>query len=106
MEELKEQWHKDAHKALENDVFLSKYAEDRDIKVTEKELEKEIEHIKEHSKQKADESTYKDPQWRSYIRRVLLKRKSYQNFLSEIGGSKGKKSKKKAEAKKSQETDK
>jgi FKBP-type peptidyl-prolyl cis-trans isomerase (trigger factor) len=111
MEELKQQWHKDSHDALENDVFLSKYAEKRDIEVTEDELEEEIDRIKKRSEAQAqaaqaqaqaqkggakaqpqqpggNQEMYDNPQWQAYIRRVLLKRKSYQGLLKEVEESK------------------
>jgi FKBP-type peptidyl-prolyl cis-trans isomerase (trigger factor) len=84
-EELKKQWRKDSRKALENDVFLSKYADEREIEVTKDELKEEIEKIKQRSPEKADEKTFQNPQWRSYVRRVVLKRKAYQAFLDEVG---------------------
>lgn len=106
MEELRKQWHKDSHDALENDVFLSKYAEDRDIEVTEEELKEEVERIKSRSPEGSDEKMFTNPQWRAYIRRVLLKRKAFQSFIDEVEEKTGKKSKKKEDKKKDKKSSK
>ncbi len=106
MEELRKQWHKDSHDALENDVFLSKYAEDRDIEVTEEELKEEVERIKSRSPEGSDEKMFTNPQWRAYIRRVLLKRKAFQSFIDEVEEKTGKKSMKKEDKKKDKKSSK
>jgi FKBP-type peptidyl-prolyl cis-trans isomerase (trigger factor) len=46
IEKMREMWLKDAQQALETDVFLKMYAEDRGVEVTDKDLEKKIEIIK------------------------------------------------------------
>ena len=83
MEQLKEQWKKDSKDAVENDVFLAAYAQERDVKVGEEELEKEISIIKERAKDPSDK-VFDNPEWRRYIERVALKRKAFTAFLQEI----------------------
>ncbi len=87
MEELREQWKKDSKDAWENDVFLAAYAKDRKIEVTPEELKAEIDYVKKNSKdqdQKVDDKVFEDVQWQEYIRRVVLKRKSFKEFLEEV----------------------
>lgn len=84
VEMLREQWWKDSLEALENDVFLSALAKDRGLKIEEAELDGEIKKIRENNKS-ADAALFDNPEWRSYISRVLLKRKSYETFLKEVG---------------------
>lgn len=83
MEDLEKQWTKDAKEALETDVFLASYARDRKVDVEEKELETEIALMKQSSKDPND-PMFDNDEWRSYIRRVMLKRKAYASFLSEV----------------------
>jgi len=46
LEKMREMWKKDAKQALQTDVFLKLYTEDKNIKVTDEELKKKIEQIK------------------------------------------------------------
>jgi len=90
-EQLHEQMVKDSKEAIENDVFLASYAGDRKVGVTPEELEEEVARIRDGSEDKKSEM-FDNPEWRSYIQRVVLKRKAYAAFLDEIaGGSKAEK---------------
>lgn len=92
IEEFREQWKKDAKEAVETDVLLSEYAKLREVKLSDEDLEKEVAVIKTQSKN-PDDTLFDNPEWRGYIRRVLLKRKAVQAFLDEVetsrSGSKG-----------------
>ncbi|MEJ1730816.1 hypothetical protein SMA90_31290, partial [Escherichia coli] len=46
LEKMREMWLKDAQQALETDVFLRMYADERAVQVTDKDLDKKIEQIK------------------------------------------------------------
>ncbi|MBN2100615.1 hypothetical protein JW710_01830 [Candidatus Dojkabacteria bacterium] len=84
MEQLKEQWKKDSLEALQNDIFLSQYSKDRKVEVTDDELKAEIDMIRAQSKDsEKSEELFDNEQWKSYIQRVLLKRKSFASFLRE-----------------------
>jgi FKBP-type peptidyl-prolyl cis-trans isomerase (trigger factor) len=83
MDQLKEQWEKDSKEALLSDIFLSKYAQEKGLKVEADDLKAEIEIIKSRSPN-ADSKVFDNPQWKKYIERVLLKRKAHQAFLEEI----------------------
>ncbi|MBN1618674.1 hypothetical protein JW887_05045 [Candidatus Dojkabacteria bacterium] len=84
MEQLRDQWLGDSKEALEHDVFLLSYAKDRKVEVSEPELQSEIDLIKAQNKN-AKPDVYEDSYWRSYIKRIVMKRKSYSNFLKELG---------------------
>lgn len=84
-EELVKQWETDAREAIETEVLLGAYAKEREVEVEESELEQEIEMLKGRSKDPNDE-IFDNPEWRSYIKRVLLKRKAYRDFVEEVGG--------------------
>lgn len=86
IEQLREQWEKDSKMALENDAFLAAYSKGKKISVSDEELEKEIEVIKSKSKD-SDTELFTNPQWKGYIKRVLLKKKSFASFLSDVGGT-------------------
>lgn len=82
VEQMVDMWHKDAKEALETDVFLKLYAKEKNLSISDKELDDEIEKVK---KQNPNQSTsYDDPEWKEYIRRVSLKQKAYTQFLSEV----------------------
>lgn len=85
MEQMQEAWKKDAKEALETDVFLKLYAEDKKIEVSDDELVAEIAKIKTTQKVE-DESVYEDPEWQKYIGRITLKQKAYTAFVTEILG--------------------
>lgn len=93
IENMREMWKEDAKEALETDVFLKLYAKENDITVTDEELENEVNKIKkEHEGHNHD--YYDDPQWKEYVRRVLLKQKAYDAFvLAVLPVEKAKKSK-------------
>lgn len=92
IEELREQWKKDAKEAIETDVLLSDYARSRKVIVTPEELEAEVSILKTQAKNQSD-PMFDNREWRGYIERVLLKRKSVQAFLDELlsSGPNGKK---------------
>lgn len=97
MEQLREQWEKDAREAIETDVLLGAYIREHKVKVMKEELEAEIEIMKQQAKDPSD-SMFDNEEWRGYIERVLLKRKAYQAFLEKVssrGGSKSGGAKKK-----------
>ncbi len=83
MEEMRKQWEKDSKEAVETDVLLSEYARDRKITLTPEELETEVQLIKMQSKNPSD-AVFDNPEWRGYISRVVLKRKSVQAFTDEL----------------------
>lgn len=83
MEQLREQWEKDSKTALENDVFLRQYSEERKVEVTEDELKAEIDHILKQNKDQSKD-LIDNERWRGYIRNVMIKRKSYTAFLIEV----------------------
>jgi FKBP-type peptidyl-prolyl cis-trans isomerase (trigger factor) len=91
IEELRTQWKKDAKEAVETDVILSDYARSRKVTVSDEEMEAEVALMKTQSKKPSD-PMFDNPEWRGYIERVLLKRKSVQAFLDELvsSGAKGK----------------
>jgi FKBP-type peptidyl-prolyl cis-trans isomerase (trigger factor) len=83
IETMREMWRKDAQEALETDVFLKLYAQENKVEVTNEELESEVTKIKkEHAGH--DHDYYDDPQWREYIKRVLVKQKAYDEFVSNV----------------------
>ncbi|MDD3661607.1 MAG: trigger factor [Candidatus Dojkabacteria bacterium] len=82
-EELKKRWRDDATEAVETDVFLAAFASQKGISVEADELEQEVESIKTRSKNASD-PLFDNPRWRSYIESVILKRKAFQAFLSEV----------------------
>jgi FKBP-type peptidyl-prolyl cis-trans isomerase (trigger factor) len=84
LDKMREMWKEDAKQALQTDVFLKLYAEERDIEVTEEDLEKKIELIKKSAPEKTDPSIFKDAGWKEYIRRVEQKEKAFHQFLDEV----------------------
>lgn len=87
MEELEEQWKKDSKEAVETDVFLASYARERDVNITPDELEEEIAQLRKQAENQENE-LFDNAEWRRYIERVMLKRKAYFAFLSEVRDSK------------------
>ncbi|MCK9369071.1 hypothetical protein M0R04_03865 [Candidatus Dojkabacteria bacterium] len=87
IEHMREMWHRDAQKALETDVFLKLFAKERKITITNEQLNEEIEKIKK-SNPKGDASVYENPQWVEYIRRVVVKQKAFEQFMSELSPKK------------------
>ncbi len=86
LDQLKEQWNADSKEAVEADVFLSAFSLARNVVVTPEELDAEVSMVKQRSKNPSDE-LFDNPQWRSYIQRVLLKRKAYSEFSKEVAGA-------------------
>lgn len=94
--DLQEKWKMDAVEALENDILFKQYAKEKELDLTDEELLVEIEKIKLSNRQYAtqdlsggkevDESVYENPQWRSYIKNVLVKQKAYQEIVKSIMG--------------------
>jgi len=103
IDQLRDQWKKDSHEALKNDAFLAAYSRERKITISDDEIEGEIKLIKSRSKDKGSEDSnseiFANPQWKGYIKRVLLKRKSFAAFLSEVGGTDSPAEPKKSETK-------
>ena len=86
IEELRTQWKKDAKEAIETDILLSEFARSRKIEVSDSELESEVAILKAQSKNPSD-ALFDNDEWRGYIKRVLLKRKSIHAFMDELGSS-------------------
>ncbi len=83
IENMREMWKEDAKEALETDVFLKTYAKANKLEVSMEELEAEVTKIKkEHAGH--DHDYYDDPQWREYVRRVILKQKAYDDFIKTV----------------------
>jgi FKBP-type peptidyl-prolyl cis-trans isomerase (trigger factor) len=95
LEKMREMWEKDAKQALQTDVFLKLYSEDRDIEVTDEELEKKIEQIKKGTPEKTDKKIFEDKRWRDYIKRIEQKEKAFRAFVEEVLGKEEKKKDKK-----------
>jgi FKBP-type peptidyl-prolyl cis-trans isomerase (trigger factor) len=87
MDKMREAWKKDAKEALEADVFLNLYADEKDVKVTKKELDEKIELIKK-SRPDADESIFSNDEWLDYMKRVERKEKAFREFIKETIGDK------------------
>lgn len=83
LEEMRAQWMKDSKEAVKTDVLLSEYARSRKVAVSEEELNAEIALLKTQAKNPSD-PLFDNSEWRGYIRRVILKRKSVQAFLDEL----------------------
>jgi len=88
IEEMREQWAKDAKEALENDVLFKTYAADKGLEVTDEELEVEIAKIKVSNAQaqQVDEKIYEDEGWRNNARNYVLKQKAFRALVTEILG--------------------
>ena len=84
LDKMREMWKEDAKQALQTDVFLKLYSEEREIEVTGEDLEKKIELIKKSAPENTDPSIYKDAGWKEYIRRVEQKEKAFHQFLDEV----------------------
>lgn len=82
VEYMVDMWHKDAKEALETDVFLKLYAKEKSIMISDEDLEKEIEKVKQSNNQNPE--VYENPEWKEYIRRVVLKQRAYEKFLEEV----------------------
>jgi len=84
LDKMREMWREDAKQALQTDVFLKLYSEERKIEVTDEDLKKKIELIKKNAPEKTDPSIFKDAGWKEYIRRVEQKEKAFHQFLNEV----------------------
>ncbi len=80
MEQMREAWMKDAKDALESDVFLTLFAESKDIKVEKEEIDAKIEMIKK-SQPNVDESIFTNDEWLEYVSRVERKEKAFKEFI-------------------------
>ncbi len=85
IEKMRELWLMDAKEAIESDVFLSLYAETKNINVTDKELEEKIESIKKE-RPDADKSIFSNMEWREYVKKVEVKEKAFRLFIEEVLG--------------------
>lgn len=88
LEKMREMWDKDAKQALETDVFLRLYAEDRKVQVSDEDLKNKIEVIKKSAPESTDRKIFEDQGWKEYIRRIEQKEKAFQEFIKEIVGEK------------------
>ena len=88
MEQLREQWHKDAQEALENDVLFKTYANERGIEVDEKQFEEELNKIKMANIQKTpyDSKIYQDAAWLESAKSYIKKQKAFRAIVDEILG--------------------
>jgi len=83
LEDMRKLWKKDAQEALETDIFLKLFAQERKVEVTDKELDEEIDKIKkQHEGHNHD--YYNNSEWKEHIRRIQLKQKAYDQFISEV----------------------
>ncbi|MCD4811665.1 hypothetical protein K8R14_03620 [bacterium] len=80
MEQMREAWLKDAKEALESDVFLTLYADTKDIKVEKEDIDKKIEVIKK-TQPDVDQSIFDNEQWLEYVQRVERKEKAFKKFI-------------------------
>ncbi len=86
LKDLEARWETESKNALESDVFLRLFAQDRKVEVTEEELATEIDRVRHSRAQMKDnnEAMYQNPEWVEYIRGIVLKRKSYDTFVKEV----------------------
>lgn len=84
LDKMREMWEEDAKQALQTDVFLRLYSDERNIEVTDEDLKKKIELIKKNAPENTDPSIFKDAGWKEYIRRVEQKEKAFHQFLDEV----------------------
>ncbi len=85
IEKMRELWQADAKEAIQTDVFLSLYADTKNVTVTDEELDKKIEDIKKQ-RPDADKNIFSNPQWREYIKKVEVKEKAFRIFIEEVLG--------------------
>ncbi len=84
LDKMREMWKEDAKEALQADVFLKLYSDEREVEVTDEDLEKKIELIKKNTPEQTDPSIFKDARWKEYIRSVEQKEKAFHQFLDEV----------------------
>lgn len=85
IEKMRELWQMDAKEAIESDVFLSLFAETKEVQVSDEELEEKIESIKKE-RPDADQSVFSNLEWREYVKRVEVKEKAFRLFIEEVLG--------------------
>ncbi len=84
MAKMREMWDKDAQQALQTDVFLNLYAQERNIEVSDEEVKKKIEIIRKGAPEKTDPKIFEDSRWREYIKKIEQKEKAFQEFIKEV----------------------
>lgn len=85
IDKMRELWLIDSKEAIESDVFLTLFAEDKDVKVSDTELEEKIEGIKKNQPN-VDKTIFSNPEWREYIIKVEKKEKAFRLFIEEVLG--------------------
>jgi len=85
IEKMRELWKLDAKEAIEADVFLTLYADSRDIQMTDEELDVRIEEIKKQ-RPDVDKSIFTNTEWRENMKRVGRKEKAFNMFIEEVLG--------------------
>ena len=85
IEKMRELWKLDAKEAIEADVFLTLYADSRDIQMTDEELDVRIEEIKKQ-RPDVDKNIFTNTQWRENMKRVGRKEKAFNMFIEEVLG--------------------
>ncbi len=85
IDKMRELWLMDSKEAIESDVFLTLYADEKDVKVSDTELEDKIESIKKNQPN-VDKTVFSNPEWREYIIKVEKKEKAFRIFIEEVLG--------------------
>ncbi|GAB4163787.1 MAG: hypothetical protein Fur003_6260 [Candidatus Dojkabacteria bacterium] len=87
-EQMHEAWHKDAQEALETDLLLKTYAEERKVTIEDDELKAEIDKIKVANRGREGDrpELYEDPRWIAQIKSILIKQKAYRDLIVEVIG--------------------
>ena len=85
IEKMRELWKLDAKEAIEADVFLTLYADSRDIQMTDEELDTRIEEIKKQ-RPDVDKNIFTNAEWRENMKRVGRKEKAFNMFIEEVLG--------------------
>lgn len=85
IDKMRELWKADSKEAIQTDVFLTLFADTKDIKVTDEELERKIEDIK-RQRPDADQNIFSNLEWREYIKKVERKEKAFRMFIEEVLG--------------------
>jgi FKBP-type peptidyl-prolyl cis-trans isomerase (trigger factor) len=85
IEKMRELWKLDAKEAIEADVFLTLYADSRDIQMTDEELDARIEEIKKQ-RPDVDKNIFTNIEWRENMKRVGRKEKAFNMFIEEVLG--------------------
>jgi FKBP-type peptidyl-prolyl cis-trans isomerase (trigger factor) len=85
IEDMRKLWEQDSKDAIETDIFLTLYAKERGVKVTDEDVNAKIEAVKKTAPEGTDESIYENPEWREYVKRVEQKEKAFSEFTKEVG---------------------